>query len=174
MLPELGNNDLFSDYSQEICYLHAWNLVFQRPWRWWEEEPYRLLVTESKVKVNFKTLSIKPCGTTLYNIYSFEFTQSYFRPIQILDWFAQTSCHQRNRYNVYITLLQEGQGNPIRVSMICNPRWGLPIHGSCWKTLTQGQDSLVPPSYLDYLALTFYDIIGGLLPELACVTLQGS
>ena len=29
---------------------------------WWEEEPYWFLVTESKVKVKFGTLSIKPCG----------------------------------------------------------------------------------------------------------------
>ena len=29
---------------------------------WWEEEPYRFWVTGSKVKVNFRTLYIKPCG----------------------------------------------------------------------------------------------------------------
>ena len=29
---------------------------------WWEEEPYWFWVTGSKVKVNFGTLSIRPCG----------------------------------------------------------------------------------------------------------------
>ena len=29
---------------------------------WWEEEPYRLWVTWSKVEVKFGTLSINPCG----------------------------------------------------------------------------------------------------------------
>ena len=42
-----------------------------------------------------------------------------------------------------ITTLWKGQGNPIRVSMICNPRRGLPSRGCC-KSWTRGWDSLVP------------------------------
>ena len=58
-----------------------------------------------------------------------------------------------------ITTLWKGQGNPIRVSMICNPQRGLPSRGCCksccnihdWASLvvdckswTLGWDSLVP------------------------------
>ena len=43
----------------------------------------------------------------------------------------------------YITTLWKGQGNPIRVSMICNPRRGMPSRGCC-KSWTRGWDSLVP------------------------------
>ena len=42
-----------------------------------------------------------------------------------------------------ITTLWRGHGNPIRVSMICNPRRGLPSRGCC-KSWTRGWDSLVP------------------------------
>ena len=42
-----------------------------------------------------------------------------------------------------VTTLRKGQGNPIRVSMICNPRRGLPSRG-CRKSWTRGWDSLVP------------------------------
>ena len=42
-----------------------------------------------------------------------------------------------------ITTLWKGQGNPIRVSMICNPRRGLPTRGCC-KSWTRGWDSNVP------------------------------
>ena len=42
-----------------------------------------------------------------------------------------------------ITTLWKGQGNPIRVSMICNPQRGLPSCGCC-KSWTRGWDSLVP------------------------------
>ena len=42
-----------------------------------------------------------------------------------------------------ITTLWKGQGNPIRVSMICNPRRGLSSRGYC-KSWTRGWDSLVP------------------------------
>ena len=42
-----------------------------------------------------------------------------------------------------ITTLWKGQGNPIRVSMICNPRRGLPSRG-CGKSWTREWDSLVP------------------------------
>ena len=31
-------------------------------YRWWEEEPYWFWVMGSKVKVNFGTLCVKPCG----------------------------------------------------------------------------------------------------------------
>ena len=41
------------------------------------------------------------------------------------------------------TTLWKGQGNPIRVSMICNPWRGLPSRG-CYKSWTRGWDSLVP------------------------------
>ena len=96
------------------------------------------------------------------------------------------------------TTLREGRGNPIQVSKICNPRRGLPSRGCC-KSWTRGWDSQVPPSmwcidyfshscpkmrkiclkrtldatFLDCLALTFCDVIGELLPEWACLTLQG-
>ena len=43
-----------------------------------------------------------------------------------------------------ITTLWKGQGNPIRVSMICNPRRGLPSRGCC-KSWTRGWDSLSLP-----------------------------
>ena len=94
------------------------------------------------------------------------------------------------------TTLREGRGNPIRVSKICNPRRGLPSR-RCSKSWTRGWDSRVPPSmwcsiiflildqnckiclkrtldasFLDCLALTFCDVIGELLPEWACLTLQ--
>ena len=42
-----------------------------------------------------------------------------------------------------ITTLWNGQGNPIRVSMICNPQRGLPSRGCC-KSWTRGWDFLVP------------------------------
>ena len=42
-----------------------------------------------------------------------------------------------------ITTLRKGQGNPIRVSMICNPQRGLLRH-ECCKSRTRGWDSLVP------------------------------
>ena len=41
---------------------------------WWEEEPYWFWVTGSKVKVNFGTLCIRPCGhDTDYSIYLITF-----------------------------------------------------------------------------------------------------
>ena len=42
-----------------------------------------------------------------------------------------------------ITTLWKGQGNPIPVSMICNPQRGLRSRGCC-KSWTWGWDSLVP------------------------------
>ena len=97
------------------------------------------------------------------------------------------------------TTLREGRGNPIQVSKICNPRRGLPSHG-CWKSWTRGLAGFRSPSlnvaidyfshswlkmckislkrtfdatFLGCLALTFCDVISELLPEWACVTLQG-
>ena len=41
---------------------------------WWEEEPYWFWVTGSKVKVNFGTLCIKPCGhNSNYSFYPITF-----------------------------------------------------------------------------------------------------
>ena len=42
-----------------------------------------------------------------------------------------------------ITTLRKGHGNPIRVSIICNPRRGLPSRGCC-KFWARGWDSHVP------------------------------
>ena len=43
---------LLPDHFQ-TSHAHCW---------WWEEEPYWFLVAGSKVKVNFGTLCLKPCG----------------------------------------------------------------------------------------------------------------
>ena len=50
----------------------------------------------------------------------------------------------------YITTLRKGQGNPIRVPMICNPQRGLPSRGYR-KLWTRGWDSLVLPECGDWL-----------------------
>ena len=96
------------------------------------------------------------------------------------------------------TTLREGRGNPFRVSKICNPRRGLPSHGcckildtrirfrspslnavfdyfshSCLKMCKICLKRTLDATFLDCLALTFCDVIGELLPEWACLTLQG-
>ena len=55
----------------------------------------------------------------------------------------KSSMHGGVRLIESIITLRKGQGNPIRVSMICNPRRGLPSRG-CHKSFTRGWDSLVP------------------------------
>ena len=49
----------------QTSHVHCW---------WWEEEPYWFWVTGSKVKVNFGTLSIRPCGhNTDYSLFPITF-----------------------------------------------------------------------------------------------------
>ena len=47
-----------------------------------------------------------------------------------------------------ITTIRKGQGNPIRMPMICNPQRGLPSRGNSW---SRGGDSLVPSGVYDWL-----------------------
>ena len=48
----------------------------------------------------------------------------------------------QDRLNKSIITLQKGQGNPIRVVMICNPRRGLPS----WDVANYGQEDGIPLS----------------------------
>ena len=91
------------------------------------------------------------------------------------------------------TTLREGRGNPIRVSKICNPRvgsWMLKIldtrmgfpssslnvvidYVSYLKICKICLNRTLDATFLYCLALTFCDVIDELLPEWACLTLQG-
>ena len=95
------------------------------------------------------------------------------------------------------TTLREGRGNPVRVAKICNPRRRLPNRGlqildtrmgfpspslnvvidyfshSCLKMCKTCLKCTLCATFADCLALTYCNIIGELLPEWACLTLQG-
>ena len=87
------------------------------------------------------------------------------------------------------TTLREGRGIPIRVSNICNPRrifdtsMGFPspflnvvidyFSHSCLKFCKICRKRILDATFLDCLMLTFNDVIGKLLPEWACLILQG-
>ena len=106
--------------------------------------------------------------------------------------------HHEQRLIESNTTLREGRGNPIRVSKISNPRRGLSSSGcckildtrigfpspslnvvidyfshSCLKMCKICIKRTLDATFLDCLALTFCDVIGELLPEWACLTLQG-
>ena len=95
------------------------------------------------------------------------------------------------------TTLRERRGNPIRVSKICYihdeacrvvdvanlghddgipkslPQCGVYFSHSCQKMCKICLKRPLDATFLDCLALTFCDFIGELLPEWACLTLQG-
>ena len=77
---------------------------------------------------------------------------------------------QRVRLIESITILRKEQGNPIRVSMFCNPRQGLPSPGCC-KSWTPGWDSLVPSTMswlIIFLPLLLFIIKSQILRRLSC------
>ena len=53
---------------------------------WWEEEPYWFWVTGSKVKVNFGTLCIRPCGQDT----DYSFVSSHFQTTHVgCGWWGE-------------------------------------------------------------------------------------
>ena len=104
---------------------------------------------------------------------------------QACEIFTYPNCdYQTDGLIESITTLREGLGNP-------KPRRGLQIldtigfpspslnvvidyfSHSCLKMYKICLKRTLDATFLDCLALTFCDVIGKLLPELACLTLQG-
>ena len=114
----------------------------------------RQIVWQSDNRGSFvlSNFSRKNCSLKLFSFYKYTMPTSYKYILQIctvmIHWLTKTNndqYHPRpwNWLIESITTLWKGQGNPIRVSMICNPRRGLSSRGCC-KSWTQEWDSLVP------------------------------